>query len=98
MTMVIMLQLVLALLILAVFYGVSFIVDMIFRRYYANIVLYVVVMLVLIGIHRGIDAFYWFPLAVSLVAVLLASWSVRALQNRGYRMFQRTKKEDRQSR
>ena len=79
---------ILSLLILAVFYGLSFIVDMIFRRWWANLVLYVIIMGTIIAVHHGIDAGFIIPFCVSLAAVLLASLSVRALRNRGYRMFQ----------
>ncbi len=78
---------ILSLLVLAVFYGVSFIVDMIFHRWWANFVLYVVIMGFIIIIHKGVDVGFIVPLVVSLVAVILASLSVKALRNRGYRMF-----------
>lgn len=78
---------ILSLLVLAVFYGVSFIIDMIFHRWWANLVLYVIIMGLIIIVHRVVDVGFIIPLVVSLVAVILASLSVKALRNRGYRMF-----------
>ncbi len=78
---------ILSLLVLAVFYGVSFIVDMIFHRWWANLALYVVIMGLIIILHKGVDVGFIIPLVMSFAAVILASFSVKALRNRGYRMF-----------
>ena len=79
---------ILGILTLVVFYGLSFIVDMIFHRWWANLVAYLL-FLVYIGFHfRGMNAILWILVLLSLIAVLLAAWNIRQLRDRGYKMFQ----------
>ncbi len=79
---------ILGILTLVVFYGLSFIVDMLFRRWWANLVAYLF-FLVYIGFHiRGMNAILWILVVLSLVAVLIGAWNIRQLRDRGYKMFQ----------
>ncbi len=79
---------ILGILTLVVFYGLSFIVDMIFHRWWANLVAYLF-FLVYIGFHfRGMNIILWILVVLSLIAVILAAWNIRQLRDRGYQMFQ----------
>lgn len=79
---------ILGILTMVVFYGLSFIVNMIFHRWWANLVVYLL-FLVYIAFHfRGMNAILWALVALSFIASALAAWNIRQLRDHGYQMFQ----------
>ncbi len=79
---------VLLLLTAVTFYGGSFILDMMFRRWWINLIVYIIVIGYFILKHGGVAQALYIPFAVSIICVALASISIRYLRKRGYRLFQ----------
>ena len=79
---------VLGILTLVVFYGLSFIVNMIFHRWWANLIAYLL-FLIYVFLHLDrMNVILWVIVVLSLLAVVIAAWNVRQLRDRGYQMFQ----------
>lgn len=80
------------LLTLVVFYGLSIVINMTIRRWWANLVVYAI-FLIYVLFHAGaLNGLLWVLMGLSLLAVLLAAWNVRQLRDLGYQMFQERSK------
>jgi len=79
---------VLGVLTLIVFYGLSFIVNMIFHHWWANLIAYLLFLIYVFFHLDSMSVILWVIVLLSLLAVIMAAWNVRQLRDRGYQMFQ----------
>lgn len=84
----VLMLLILGVLTFVVMYGCSFIVNLILHRWWPNLALYVLVVGGLTVRFQGVGAVWWWPLGVGVIGVLLASYTFRVLQVKGYGLFQ----------
>ena len=84
---------ILALLTFVVVFGGSIVINMIFHRWWLNLIVYVLIIGYLIVRYGGVGVALYLPFAVSLISAVLAALGVRSLRNQGYRLFQERKKQ-----
>lgn len=86
--MLILQWLVLGLLAFVVGFGGSMIVNLVFRRWWLNLVIFVAAIVWAIAAHGGVATSMAVPLVALAIGTGLASIAHRALRNQGYRLFQ----------
>ena len=81
---------ILGLLAFVVAFGGSVTLDMIVHRWWAGALVYALATGALIARAGGVGGLFYVPLAAGSAGAGFASWGVRALRDRGYRLFQET--------